>query len=229
MGDLWAGTRRAADSIPTHMEALLGAMFGAVVSVMLVFLTSWDGDRRKRREEERKAVADDRAALEAALDEFVAAVLAVEVEGNAHDYLWGGWRAKSVVAFHALVQGGAAYYGSGAAGFGRKGMTASLMAAYGAASDVIRRWDSESTVSAVRLAAPLARLGASLPPLLRRSEPGIAEAAQEAFNAASAHKDTDRTDRALSALYQAFVALPAPAVRRRRFLRRRTVAGSALN
>ncbi|MGJ5899407.1 hypothetical protein ACSCBZ_46830 [Streptomyces niveiscabiei] len=200
-------------------SALLSVGLGSVGTTAIMFLTSWENDRRRRREEERKAVADDRAALETALDEFVAAALAVRVEGNAHDHLWGGWRARSVVALHALAQGGSAYVGLGAVGAGRKG-AAGLLAAYGAASNVIDRWNRESAVSAVRLSAPLARLGAALPPLLRH--PDLAEAAQEAFNAISAHTDTDRTDRAFSALYDAFAALSAPTAPRRRFLRRRT-------
>jgi len=215
-----AGTGWAADSIPTHMNALLSAGIGAVFSAVIVFLTSWEGDRRKRSEEERRAIADDRAALEAMANEFVAAVLAVRVEGNAHDHLWGGWKARTVVAVHAAVHGGAAYFASDA-GAGERERRAGLLAALRAASGVISRWDRESAVSAVRLSAPLTRLGAAVAPLLHRPEPGLAQAAQETFDAVVAYTDADRTERALAAFHQALTAIPAPAAPRRRFLRRR--------
>jgi len=207
------------------MNALLSAGIGALFSAVIVFLTSWEGDRRKRREEARRALAEDRAALEAEADEFVAAVLAVRVQGNVHDRLWGGWRARSVVALHALAQGGAAY----AAGHGRRATSAGLMTAYGAASEVVGRWDRESAVSAVRLAVPLDRLGTALAPLLRRPEP-LAEVARQVFTAVVDYQDADRAERALAAFHQALVEVPTPAPPRRRFPRRgagRTAEGTA--
>lgn len=197
-------------------SALLNTAATAAGSAFLVFLGGWDVDRRTRRAEARRAAAEDRAALEAEADAFVTAVLAVRVQGNAHDHLWGGWRARSVVVLHALAQGGAAY----AAGHGRRTTSAGLMAGYGAASEVIGRWDRESAVSAVRLTVPLDRLGAALAPLLRRPEP-LAGAAREVFTAVVDHyQDTVRSERALAAFHQALAALPAPAAPRRRFLRR---------
>ncbi|MEW2433283.1 hypothetical protein AB0952_03720 [Streptomyces caniferus] len=93
-------------------DALLNAVPGAAGAVILLFLGAWENDRRTRRTEARKEAAADRAALEAQANDFVAAVLAVQVAGNAHDHLYAGWRAKATLIVQALVWGGAAYTGS---------------------------------------------------------------------------------------------------------------------
>ncbi|MFJ4368032.1 hypothetical protein ACIP4S_28300 [Streptomyces chartreusis] len=154
-------------------DALLDALPGAVGAVVLLFLGAWENDRRTQRTEARKEVAADRAALEAQADELVAAVLAVKAAGNAHDHLWGSWKAKAAVGLRAAVRGGAAYARSGQRGF------PAVMAGYGDAATVIGQWDQGSAVSAAGLAAPLGRLGAAVAPLMRRQEPGPAAAAEE--------------------------------------------------
>lgn len=60
---------------------------------------------------------------------------------------------------------------------------------------------------------PLNWLAAAVTPLLRRPEPGLAQAVEELFAAVVDHyADTDRTERALAAFHQALrPALNAPA------------------
>ncbi|MFI8989855.1 hypothetical protein ACIG63_33445 [Streptomyces antimycoticus] len=199
----------------------LNTVASAASAVALLFLGAWENDRRTRRTEARKEAAADRAALEAQADELVSAVLAVRVAGNAHEHLWGGWRAKAAVALRAAVRGGAGYVGSGQRGF------PAVLAGYGDAASVIGRWDQESAASAAGLAAPLSRLGAAAAPLLRRQDPGLAAAVEEVFTAVAEHyADEDRTTRALAAFHEALrPALQPPAVRRRRWALRRGNGG----
>lgn len=193
-------------------SALLNTALSAGGAVALLFLGGWESDRRTRRAEARKQAEADRAALEAQADELVAAVLAVRIAGNAHDHLLGGWRARLNVAVRAALQGGVAYGRASQRGF------PAAMAAYGDAASVIAQWDRESAASAAGLTAPLSRLGAAVPPLLRRREPGLAAAAQELLTAVTEnYADAERTDRALAAFHQAVQsALEPPAARRSR-------------
>ncbi|MFF8174663.1 hypothetical protein [Streptomyces chartreusis] len=98
-------------------DALLDALPGAVGAVVLLFLGAWENDRRTQGTAARKEAAADRAALETQADELVAAVLAVKAAGNAHDHLWGSWKAKAAVGLRAAVRGGAAYARPGQRGF----------------------------------------------------------------------------------------------------------------
>ncbi|GAA3372148.1 hypothetical protein GCM10017744_102480 [Streptomyces antimycoticus] len=200
--------------VPGDMDTdLINTAASAAGAVALLFLGAWENDRRTRRTEARKEAAADRAALEAQADELVAAVLAVKVAGNAHDHLWGGWRARATVAMQAAVRGGAGYVRSGQRGF------PAVLAGYGDAARVIGQWDQESAASAAGLAAPLSRLGAAAAPLLRRSEPGLAAAVDEVFTAvADNYADEDRTTRALEAFHEALrPALEPRTVRRHRW------------
>ncbi|MDH6554208.1 hypothetical protein M2161_000900 [Streptomyces sp. SAI-133] len=103
------------------------------------------------------------------------------------------------------------------------------MIGYGEVASVISQWDRESVASASKLTAPLTWLAAAVTPLLRRPEPGLAQAADELFIAVTEHyTDADWPVRALEAFHQALrPALEAPAVRRRRWaLRRRPASDS---
>lgn len=194
----------------------LDTLTAAAGAVLLVFVGGWENSRRAKNLEARKEAAADRAALRAQGDELVAAVLALRVAGNAHDQVWGGWRARLGVALRAMLNGGAAYAVSG------KGGASALLAAYGQANQVIDGWDRDSAVSAAALAAPLSRLGTAVAPLLGRPEPGVAEAAEGVFTAAVKHYgDETRMAAALSALQEALqAALELPAPRLRRWARR---------
>lgn len=162
--------------------------------------------------EARKQAEADRAALEAQADELVTAVLAVGMAGEMHDRLLGGWRDKLGVALRAAVQGSTAYGRSGQRGF------PAVIAAYGDAAGVIAQWDRDSGMSAAGLAAPLNRLAATVTPLLRRQEPGLAAAAEELFTAITKdYADIDRAERAFVAFHQALQrALEPPTVNRPR-------------
>ncbi|MEU6703874.1 hypothetical protein [Streptomyces wuyuanensis] len=197
---------------------LLTTAASAIGAVALVFIGAWENGRRTRKTETRKDAAADRAALEAQANELVAAILALRIAGNVHDHAWGGWGARGRVALRALLQGGATYALSG------RGGAPALLAAYGEVGRIIGRWDQESATSAAELAAPLSRLGSAVAPLLRREEPGLAEAADAVFSAAVEHYgDNERMAAALAAFHAALrpaLAPPAPA-RRWWHLRRR--------
>ncbi|WP_371619922.1 hypothetical protein [Streptomyces sp. NBC_00454] len=203
-------------------DALLNVVPGAAGAVVLLFLGAWESDRRTRRTEARKEAAADRAALEAQADELVAAVLAVQVAGNVHGHLWVGWKAKLAVVLRALGEGGAAYARSPQRGFW------AVAAANESAGTVIDQWNQGSLASAEKLAAPLGRLGAAVVPLLRRREPGLAEAVEEVFTAISEnYADDDRIARALEAFHEALrPALEPPAPPRRRWSLHRGPGGS---
>ncbi|MBI0313686.1 hypothetical protein [Streptomyces javensis] len=192
---------------------LINTAASAAGAVALLFLGAWESDRRTRRTEARKEAAADRAVLEAQADELIAAVLAVRVAGDAHDHVWGGWRARATVALRAAIRGGAGYVRSGQRGF------PAVLTGYGDAARVIGQWDRESAASAARLAAPLSRLGAAAAPLLRRQEPELKAAVGEVFTAVAEHyADEDRAARALAAFHEALrPVLEPPTVRRRRW------------
>ncbi|QIY54319.1 hypothetical protein HEP86_07155 [Streptomyces sp. RPA4-5] len=203
-------------------DALLNAVPGAAGAVVLLFLGAWENDRRTRRTEARKEAAADRAALEAQANEFVAAVLAVKVAGNAHDHLYGGWRARATLIMRVVAGVGAAYIGSP-----QRGLPA-VMAASQAVHTATDQWDQDSAASAATLAAPLGRLGTAVTPLMRRQEPGLAAAADEVFTAISeSYADEDRIPQALTAFHEALrPALEPPAPPQRWWsLRRRNGEG----
>ncbi|MCX5199273.1 hypothetical protein OOK31_36240 [Streptomyces sp. NBC_00249] len=194
-----------------------------VSTVVLLFLGAWETARRNRQAEARKDAAAERAALQAQADELVAAVLALRVTGDTHDHIWGGWAARGRVALRALAHGSITY-----ALAGRTGAPA-LLAASGEAARTVYSWDHESGVSAAALAAPLARLGTAVAPLLRREDLG--PAANTVFTAAARHHGDDaRMTEALRAFHEALRSAlepPAPARPRWSPLRRRP-AGDAL-
>ncbi|WP_157856433.1 MULTISPECIES: hypothetical protein [Streptomyces] len=99
-----------------------------------------------------------------------------------------------------------------------------VFAAAGEAARTIYSWDHETGVSAAALAAPLARLGTAVAPLLRNETLG--PAATDLYEAAVKHSgDHDRAAAAMRAFHEALrsaLAPPAPPPRRRRFLRRRS-------
>jgi hypothetical protein len=203
-------------------DVLLNAVPGAVGAVVLLFLGAWENDRRTQRTEARKEAAADRAALEAQANEFVAAVLAVKVAGNAHDHLYAGWRARGTVIMRALVGAGAAYAGSP-----QRGLPAAMAASHAVHTEV-GQWDQGSAASAATLAAPLGRLGAAVAPLMRRQEPGLAAAVDEVFTAiVESYADEDRITQALTAFHEALrPALELPAPPRRWWSLRRRNGGS---
>ncbi|GAA3122975.1 hypothetical protein [Streptomyces goshikiensis] len=203
-------------------DVLLNALPGAAGAMALLFLGAWESDRRTRRTEARKEAAADRAALEAQADELVAAVLAVQVAGNVHGHLWGGWKARLAVVLRALGEGGAAYARSP-----RRGGWA-VAAGTDSVGTVIDWWNQGSLASAEKLAVPLGRLGAAVVPLMRRQEPGLAEAVEEVFTAISEnYSDDDRITRALEAFHAALQpALERRVPRRRRWSLRRGAGGS---
>ncbi|MFE0654092.1 hypothetical protein ACFVZH_36660 [Streptomyces sp. NPDC059534] len=214
------GNPTVPDHVPMHMDtALLTTGITVVSTVVLLFLGSWETERRNRRTEARKDAAADRAVLESQADELVEAVLALQIAGDTHDHIWASWAARGRLALRALANGSAAF---GRAGGDRAGAPA-LLIAVGEASRVIHDWDQESQVSVAGLAAPLARLGAAVTPLLRREDLG--PAAAQVYEAAVEHYgDDNRTATALSAFHEALRSAlepPAPTRRRRRFLRRR--------
>ncbi|GAA2704808.1 hypothetical protein GCM10010310_79180 [Streptomyces violaceolatus] len=186
-------------------------------TLALLFIGAWENDRRTRRAEARKDAAADRAALEAQANELVAAVLALKVAGGMHDQLFAGWRARSRLVLDWVGQGMMAAALTDRAGAVR-GLTF-----FGAADRVLDRWDRETKASTAGLAAPLSRLGAAVVPLLRREEPGLADAADGVFTAAvESHGDDDRMTRALEAFHAALrpALQPPPAPLRRWPLRR---------
>lgn len=198
-------------------SALLNTGITVVSTVVLLFLGAWETARRNRHTEARKDAAAERAALDAQADELVAAVLALRIAGDTHDHLWGGWGARGRVALRALAHGSIAY---GLAG--RTGAPA-LLVASGEAARTVYSWDQESGVSAAALAAPLARLGTAVAPLLRREDLG--PAAAELYEAAVKHHgDDDRMAAALRDFHEALRQVlepPAPTRRRWWSLRRR--------
>lgn len=199
------------------MNALLDALPGAAGAVVLLFLGAWENERRTRRTEARKDAAAAQAALETQANEFVAAVLAMKVAGNAHDHLWGGWKAKGRVILRALVEGGAAYAGSPQRG------SPAVMAANQVMATVVGQWDQGSAASAAELAAPLGRLGEAVAPLMKRQEPGLAAAAEEVFTAiCESYADEERITRALARFHEALhPALEPPAPTRQWWPKRR--------
>ncbi|WP_371674875.1 hypothetical protein [Streptomyces sp. NBC_01276] len=200
-------------------DAILSAMPGAGLAVILLFLGAWETDRRNKRKEARKEVAENRATLEAQVNEFVASVLAVKVAGNMHEHLYAGWRARGTLLTRWLGGASAAYLGSP-----RHGLPAAMMAVH-AMNAVVDQWDEASTVSAAKLAAPLGRLGAAAAPLMRRQEAGVAAAVDRVFTAITEnYADEDRINQALAALYDVLrPALDPPTPPRRRWtLRRRS-------
>lgn len=205
------GNPRARPDVPMGMDsALLSTGITVVTTVALVFIGAWETARRNRQAEARKDAAAERAALEAQADELVAAVLALRVAGDTHDHVWGGWGARGRVALRALVHGSIAY---GLAG--RTGAPA-LVAASGEAARAVFSWDHESGVSAGALAAPLARLGAAVAPLLRREDLG--PAVDGVYTAAVQHHgDNDRMAAALRDFHEALRSAlePPPPTRRR--------------
>lgn len=198
------------------ISELLTMAGSAAVGVVLVLIGGWDNGRRTRKTEARKDAAADRAALEAQADELVAAVLALKVAGGMHDRLFAGWGARGRLALDWLQRG------TLAAALADRGGVAKSLAFVGAADRVVDRWDRDTKASEAGLAAPLSRLGAAVAPLLRREEPGLADAADEVFTAAvESHGDDDRMTRALEAFHAALrPALEPPPVRRRWALRR---------
>lgn len=186
-------------------------------TVAVLYLGSLETARRTRHAEARKDSAAERAALEAQADELVAAVLALQIAGDTHDHVWGGWAARGRVALRALTHGAVAYGQSG-----RTGRPAAFAAA-GEAARTIYGWDHESGLSAAALAAPLARLGTAVAPLLRNE--ALSPAATDLYEAVVQHSgDHDRTGAAMRAFHAALRSAlepPAPTPRRRRFLRRR--------
>ncbi|MGO4635020.1 hypothetical protein AB4225_29445 [Streptomyces sp. 2RAF24] len=197
------------------MDVLFNALPGAALAVVLLFLGTWESDRRTRRTEARKTAAADRAALEAQADEFVAAVMAVTTAGVVHDAMWGGWKTRAVVLIQALAQGVSAYAGAASG--------KAFSAANEAAHVVISEWDRGSAKSAQELAAPLARLGSAGAPLMRRQEPGLADAANEVVvSIRENYADAERISSSLSVFREALgSALEPPAPSRRRWFRRR--------
>ncbi|WP_327706915.1 hypothetical protein [Streptomyces decoyicus] len=69
------------------------------------------------------------------------------------------------------------------------------------------------------LAAPLGRLGATVAPLMKRQEPGLAAAVDEVFTAiGETYADEERVTRALAQFHEALrpaLEPPAPPLRRR--------------
>ncbi|MER6639705.1 hypothetical protein ABT285_29745 [Streptomyces microflavus] len=189
-------------------DVLLNAAPGAAGAMVLLFLGAWENDRRTRRTERRRQAAVDRDALEAQADEVVAAVLAVQIAGNAHDHLYGGWKARLGLIGRALMGAGAAFAESR-----QRGLMATMAFSHALYTES-DRWDRESSASAAALAAPLARLGQAVAPLMRRQEPGLAAAVDEVFTAvAEDFGNEDRIMRALAAFNEALrpaLAPPAP-------------------
>ncbi|MGA5198247.1 hypothetical protein [Streptomyces exfoliatus] len=188
-----------------------------VTTVAVLFLGAWENARRARHTEARKDAAAERAALESQADELVAAVLALRIAGDTHDHVWGGWAARLRVGLRALTHGAVAYGQSG-----RTGGPAAF-AAVGEAARTVYAWDQETGVSAAALAAPLARLGTAVAPLLRSE--ALGPAATDLYEAAVKHSgDDDRTATAMRAFHEALRSAlepPVPPRRRRWFLRRR--------
>jgi hypothetical protein len=213
--------------VPVDMnDALLNTVASAAGAVVLLFLGAWENDRRTRRAEARKQVLEDRATLEEQANELVVAVLAMKVAGNIHDHQWGSWRARGTVILRALFQGGAAYTLSPRDGSSAR--SSALMAANQAVAAVLSQWDRGSSAATAELAAPLGRLGAAVAPLMRRQEPGLADAVQEVLAAVTEnYADEDRIARALQAFHEALSpALAAPAPPRRWWSLRRRNSGS---
>ncbi|MFF4442426.1 hypothetical protein [Streptomyces sp. NPDC001621] len=197
-----------------HVDSeLIDKVVTAVGAVGLVLIGQWDNARRTRMLEDRKDAAAERAALEAQANELVTAVLALKIAGNTHDHLFAGWGAKGRVALSALTQGSAA-----ALLAGKVGRASGLPVIIGEAGRIVDRWDRDTAASAAGLVAPLNRLGAAVAPLLRRTEPGLAAAADAVFTAAvESHGDDERMTRALEAFHEALrpaLALPTPGGRR---------------
>ncbi|GGU11326.1 hypothetical protein GCM10010272_65620 [Streptomyces lateritius] len=206
------------DHVPMDMDiSLLTTGITVLTTVMVLYLGSFETARRARHAEARKDAAADRAALEAQADELVAAVLALRIAGDTHDHVWGGWAARGRVALRALTHGAVAYGQQS----GRTGGPA-VFAAAGEAARTVYSWDHESGVSAAALAAPLARLGTAVAPLLRNE--ALGPATTDLYEAAVKHSgDDERTATAMRAFHEALRSAlepPVPPRRRRRFLRR---------
>ncbi|MFD7574393.1 hypothetical protein ACFV6U_28370 [Streptomyces sp. NPDC059810] len=196
-------------------DLVLSALPGAIFAAVLLFLGAWENERRTRRTEARKDAAAERAALEEQADRFVAAVLALKLEGNAHDVLWGGWRAKAAVLGTALIEGAFAYLEP--SGGGAKALVAGR-----AVNTVIDKWNEEGVKSAQALAGPLGRLSTAATPLLRRREPGLADSVRAVMDSITeSYTDDDQITRALSSFHDTLAsALEPPAPTRRRWFRR---------
>lgn len=132
-------------------------------TVAVLHLGSLETARRARHAETRKDAAAESAALAAQADELVAAVLALQIAGDTHDHVWGGWAARGRVALRALTHGAVAYGQSGRTG------GPAVFAAAGEAARTVYSWDHETGLSAAALAAPLARLGTAVAPLKSNS------------------------------------------------------------
>lgn len=182
-----------------HVDSELVKMAASAAgAVALVFIGAWENGRRTRKDEERKEAAADRQVLENQANELVVAVLELRVAGNTHDHLFGSWGARGRVVINALTQGSTSALLAG------RGGASGFPALLGEAGRVVDRWDRDSATSAAGLAAPLSRLGASVAPLLRREEPGLAAGADAVFKAAvEDYGDDDRMAQALEAFHAA--------------------------
>ncbi|MFJ3673923.1 hypothetical protein ACIPSE_46560 [Streptomyces sp. NPDC090106] len=198
-------------------SGLLDTALTAAGAVSLVFIGGWENARRARKTQERQDAADARAALEAQADELMAAVLALRVEGDAHDHLMGGWKARSLVVLRMATLGATAYGRTGRSDY------PALMAGLGEAAAAVYRWNEHWTRSAAGLTSHLNRFGAATLPLLRHQDQSLAQATSELHTAISRHyADTGRTDRAIEDFQEALRAAlepPTPA-RRLRITRR---------
>ncbi|MFF3208673.1 MULTISPECIES: hypothetical protein [unclassified Streptomyces] len=204
-------------------SALWAALIGAAVTVIVWMLSARDAAQRTLAAEDRQQARAGREALEAQADELVAAVLAVQVAGAAHDHLYGSWKARVPAALSTVGALAAAYLRNQ----NREPTAAALVSGHGEAAASLAQWNRDSALSAAGLTVPLTRLGVAVPPLLRRTEPGIAEAAGKLLEAATKHyTDTARIDRALEAFMEAVRPALAPPAPPRRWWQRRATPGS---
>ncbi len=174
---------------PTVISGLIGAVSG----VALIFLGSWQTDRRTRRADAATAAKAARASLEADAAELVEAVLALQLAGFAHDHFRAGWQPRLRVGLTALAHGSSELARSRALG------PTAVLAALGEVARHIDRWDQETVRSAEQLALPLTRLAAAMPPLMRR--PAMAEAAERVYEAATRHPGGLEVKDALTAFH----------------------------
>lgn len=173
-------------------------------------LGDWRGKRR-RRADARAAVKDARSTLEQQAGELVEAVLALGVSGKMHDQLWAGWGPRKRLAMLALINGGIGIGLSDRIGLKK------IWDGYDRMVDPITAGDRDATVAAEKLSAPLNRLVAAMPPLLRRGEEPLRSAATVLFETALAHSQGGpELERALSAFHDALRAVldPPPDARR---------------
>ncbi|MFJ7422748.1 hypothetical protein ACIQXD_29715 [Streptomyces uncialis] len=187
-------------------------LVGVPIALLIFWLGSRDATRRALQAEARATAARERDAAEAQADELVAAVLALQAAGHIRDHVWAGWKARTPMVLGALGRGAGIYL--------QGGLT--QVSAFGAASrEVIRAvqgWDREAAASAVSLAAPMARLGAAVVPLLRSGQPGIASAAQDLYDVATQrYGDVDAVGAAMAAFREAVRAAAEPPLPRRRW------------